>query len=73
VARCGQHQVVEIAADGQEVWKVSIEWPTWAGRLPNGRTLVACAHSGQVAEFAADGKQLWRLPLNGRPCRCRRY
>ena len=75
VARCGQHQVVEIDATGKEVWKVEdkIEWPTWAGRLSNGRTLVACAHSGVVAEFDRAGKKVWEMKLEGRPCRLRRY
>ena len=73
VARCGQHQVVEIDAAGKEVWKVSIEWPTWAGRLSNGRTVVASAHAGLVAEFDRSGKEVWRMKLDGRPCRVRRY
>jgi hypothetical protein len=74
VARCGLHQVVEIDAAGKETgFKVNIEWPTWAGRLSNGRTLVACAHSGQVAEFDRAGNRVWEMKLDGRPCRLRRY
>ncbi len=73
VARCGKHEVVEIDAAGKEVWKVSIEWPTWAGRLSNGRTLVACAHSGQVVEFDRAGNRVWEMKLDNRPCRLRRY
>jgi hypothetical protein len=74
VARCGLHQVVEIDAAGKETgFKVTIEWPTWAGRLSNGRTLVACAHSGQVVEFDRAGNRVWELKMDGRPCRLRRY
>jgi HEAT repeat protein len=73
VARCGQHQVVEIDPTGKQVWEVKIEWPTWAGRLSNGRTLVACAHSGQVVEFDRAGNRVWEMKLGGRPCRLRRY
>jgi hypothetical protein len=73
VARCGRHQVVELDDEGKELWKVDIQWPTWACRLPNGRTLVACANSGQVAEFDREGKKVWEQALPGRPARCRRY
>ena len=73
VARCGQHQVVEIDAAGKEVWKVSVQWPTWAGRLSNGRTLVACAHEGIVAEYDRAGKKVWEMKMNNRPCRLRHY
>jgi hypothetical protein len=76
VARCGQHEVVEIDPTGKVVWRLGpdkIQWPTWAGRTSNGHTLVACAHSGIIAEFDRGGKELWRMDLQGRPCRLRRY
>src|SRR5262249_18008925 len=70
VARCSKHEVVEIDATGKETgFKIGpdkIQWPTWAGRLPNGRTLVACAHSGIVAEFDRSGNQVWRMDLKNR-------
>src|SRR5262249_25440310 len=76
VARCSQHEVVEIDPTGKGLWKIGpekIQWPTWAGGQPNGNTLVACAHSGIIAEFDRSGKEVWRMDLKGRPCRMRRY
>jgi hypothetical protein len=75
VARCGLHQVVEIDAAGKElgVKKIETQWPTWAGRLTNGRTVVACAHAGLVAEFDREGQMVWSMKLEGRPCRLRHY
>jgi hypothetical protein len=72
VARCGLHQVAELDADGREVWTCKVEWPTWAGRRSNGRTLVASAHGGCLWEFDRDGKVVWKYPLpDRRPCRLR--
>jgi hypothetical protein len=71
VARCGQHQVVELDRDGREVWTCKVEWPTWAGRRGNGRTLVASAHGGCVYEFDRAGNAVWKYPLSNRPCRVR--
>jgi HEAT repeat protein len=73
VARCGLHQVVEIDPTGKELWKVDVQWPTWAKKRSNGRVLVASAHDGQVVEFDRDGKAVWRQKLTGRPCRVHRY
>ncbi len=73
VCRCGRHEVVEIDAEGKEIWRCQADWPTWAYQRRNGRVMVACAHSGQVVEFDREGKEVWKQKLTGRPCRIRRY
>jgi hypothetical protein len=54
-----QNRVIEVNADGKEVWEVTHQRPTSASRLPNGNTLIASRYGRGVSEVDRTGKEVW--------------
>ena len=69
----GQNKVVELDADGKEVWKTSVMQPWGCVGLPNGHRLIASYNSRMVVEYDAEGKEYWKVAnLADRPFSVRR-
>jgi hypothetical protein len=68
------NRVVEMDGDGKEVWKVDIDRPIMAQRLPNGNTLVTSMNPeiGAV-ELDHTGKQVWQYKSETRVTRAYRH
>jgi uncharacterized protein YuzE len=66
-----QNRVVELDADGKEVWSATVNGAWSAEKLPNGNVLVAGYGENMVIEFDADGERVWTYKdiqcLNARP------
>jgi hypothetical protein len=56
-----EHKVVEYDAQGKVVWKVAIDQPIAAVRLPNGNTLVTSMSQNRAVEFDRAGKEVWQF------------
>jgi outer membrane protein assembly factor BamB len=55
------NRVVELDADGKEVWQVKMDRPIMALRLPNGNTMVTSMNETLGAvEFDRTGKEVWQ-------------
>jgi hypothetical protein len=67
VALYSSRKVVEVDAQGKELWAVTVNSPGHATRLRNGNTLVASIEGRRVYEFDPAGKEVWSLPVSGRP------
>jgi HEAT repeat protein len=72
VAQYAANEVVEIDAEGKELWRCSVKTPAWATRLRNGNTLVASPDARCLFEFDRSGKEVWKKETQGRPFRVRR-
>ena len=60
IPHCMENEVVEYDARGKAVWKVDVDQPVAAVRLPNGNTLVTTMDTrGRVIEFDRAGKVVW--------------
>jgi hypothetical protein len=66
------NKVVELNADGKQVWEHAFQLPTSVMRLANGNTLIAGRQSGLVVEVDRSGKEVWRYQCEGRPIRVTR-
>jgi HEAT repeat protein len=64
--------VVEYDADGQSVWKVALDQPIAAVRLPNGNTLVTLMQKNRAVEVDRAGKEVWQFKADTRVTRAYR-
>jgi hypothetical protein len=64
-------RVVEVDATGKVLWQCTMQNPTYATRLRNGRILVS--GDRMVAEFDRTGRVVWKQQTRGRAWRVRRY
>jgi HEAT repeat protein len=62
----GENRVVEYEPNGKEVWRIAVDHPIVATRLPDGHTIVTSGEVGMVGmaksravEFDANGKEVW--------------
>ena len=68
------NRVVELDADGKEVWKVDIDRPIMALRLANGNTLItSMSEAVGAVEFDRTGKQVWQYKTDTRVTRAFRH
>jgi hypothetical protein len=52
---------VELDADRNERWRVTLPGPAWGCQgLPNGHRLIAVYAQAMVIEYGEDGKEVWR-------------
>lgn len=68
-----ENKVAEYGPDGKEVWKVEIEEPIAAVRLPNGNTLVTTMNQNRAVEFDRAGQEVWEYRTNTRVTRALRH
>lgn len=73
LALSGSDRVVETDETGKILWEATVNSPTWATRLPNGRTLVTSINDHVVVELDASGKVVWKLTCQHRLFRARPY
>jgi hypothetical protein len=66
------NDVVELNAEGKEVWKATADQPYCLTRLNNGNTLVACRIKKEVVELDRGGRVVRRFATEGTPWRARR-
>lgn len=55
------NQVVELDADGKELWSTAVAGAWMAERLANGNTLVAAYNDNAIVELDPQGAAIWRL------------
>jgi hypothetical protein len=60
-------RVVQLDAEGKEVWMVKVNRPYGPTRLANGNTLVACTASKEFLEFDRNGRTVRTLKVDGEP------
>jgi HEAT repeat protein len=72
-AEWGANRVIEVSAEGKQVWKCEVQHPTSATRLSNGNVLVCSSEGHHLAEINRAGKEVWSIKTTGRPFRARRY
>ena len=58
VSLYNQNKVVEINAEGKQIWEASVNFPTSAVRLPNGNILVASRTRMAAIEIDRNGKEV---------------
>jgi len=68
-----QNKVVELDANGNQVWQQSIQQPWSAQGLPNGHRLITSYSGRMVVEYDATGKEVWKKTgLRSNPSSARR-
>ncbi len=73
LALSGSDRVVEVNDQGKILWEAEIGKPTYASRLADGTTLVACVDDRKVVVLNSKGKAIQTVVIPGRPFRTRRY
>jgi HEAT repeat protein len=75
VALYGSNKVLEMDAQGKQLWGANVTSPTFPSRLRNGNTLVPSPDGHKVVELDRNGKMVWSASSEGsaRPFRARRY
>jgi hypothetical protein len=63
--------VVEVDANGREVWQVKVKVPTSVAVLPGGHLLVGSHRLNSVREIDRNGKVLWEQRAEGQIFRVR--
>jgi hypothetical protein len=66
VALYVENKVVELDADGREVWQASVRRPSSVYRLPNGHTLVGSRMAAGVTELDRKGRVVANVSTGGR-------
>lgn len=55
-----QNKVVELDANGEEIWKHDVPYAWGCHGLPNGHRVIASYSGRFVAEFDSDGREIWK-------------
>ncbi len=55
-----QNKVIELNAEGEEVWEAKVPYAWGCHGLPNGNRVVASYSGRFIAEFDAEGKEIWK-------------
>jgi HEAT repeat protein len=59
------NKVVELDAEGKQVWEASVQTPTAVQRLPGGRILVTSRLNRMALEIDRTGKTVWQHQADG--------
>jgi hypothetical protein len=65
-------RVVQLDANGKEVWMVKVNRPYGPTRLVNGNTIVACTATREFQEFDRTGRIVRTIKVDGEPWLARR-
>jgi len=67
------NKVIELDAEGRQIWEKTLPQPWSCQGLPNGHRLIACYNGRQVVEYDAEGKEVWKKAgLPGNPSSAQR-
>jgi len=68
VAFVGENRLVEVDAEGNEVWSYTTPGNCFAGvRLPNGNTLIPCGDGHKLIEINPQNEIVWQIDENELP------